>query len=316
MRKIIAGFLAVLLIVSLTGCQQAPQTEQEDPVVTAYLDAVQTYIADGDLDTAITVLEEGCKETGNNEKLAKLLEDVKNQKAQQETEPSTDTTTPETPAQAPVVSNYPIQIDMDDLLSANLLGETFYSAYESGTLAHWMFLYVHGTSDPETVYDAQWFDANIGQMTYYGILQQQAADAGWGDIWVELVNGTASGTQSTSTQANIPEAFIGTWREPGKDYGLSLTITQNDSSSLLIQVSHVNNPSATRLVNFDCIVPYDAFFDGLVKFTYDNDGWGNTGTIYLERNDNSVTCTVQGVTYIGTAGFAMWGLYEGEYLLT
>jgi len=313
MRKIIAGLLAVLLLIPLAGCQQEQQPEQEDPVVTAYLEAAQKYIADGDLDTAIAALEEGIQETGGNEKLTTLLEEVKSQKAQQE--PSTETTESSTDT-TPLVSNYPIQIDMQDLLSANLLGTTFYSAYEGGSLESWMFLYVHGASDPQTVYDALWFDAELGQMTYYGILQQQAIDAGWGDIWVELVNGETSGaTAAQPTQNNGAEAFIGTWKEPGKDYGLSLTISQKDSSSLLIQVSHVNNPSATKLVYFDCVVSYDAFYEGLVRFTYSDDGWGNTGTIYLEKQDGSITCTVQDVRYIGLGSYAMWGLNEGEYLL-
>ena len=311
MRKIIAGLLAVFLLISLAGCQQEQQTEQEDPVVTAYLNAAQEHITAGDLDTAIQILEEGIQQTGGNAELTALLEQVKTQKGQESESPAEDV---ETPADTtPLVSNYPIQIDMQDLLSANILGYTFYTAYASGTLEHWMFLYVHDASDPEIVYDPLWFDAQLGQMTYYGILQQQAINAGWGDIWVELVNGSKP---TTSTQSATPESFIGTWKEPGKDYGLALTISQNDSSSLLINVSHVNNPSATRLVYFDCVVPYDAFYEGLVKFTYNDDGWGNTGTIYLEKNDQSITCTVQDVRYIGQGSYAMWGLNAGEYLLT
>lgn len=85
MRKWIALLLAAACL-GLAGCEQTQEQAQEDPVVTAYLDAAQQYIDSGDLDTAIAALEEGCEQTGNDPQLTALLEDVKAQKAQQEPE--------------------------------------------------------------------------------------------------------------------------------------------------------------------------------------------------------------------------------------
>ena len=84
-------------------------------------------------------------------------------------------------------SDYPIQINMDDLMSANLLGDTFWSAYAGGWLGEWMFLYVHGGSDPDILYEPFWYDEQIGEWTYYGITYSQAAEAGWASIWTEML---------------------------------------------------------------------------------------------------------------------------------
>lgn len=318
MRRWIAIVL-VLVCLSFAGCEQPQEQPQDDALVTAYLEAAQTYIDSGDLETAIAALEEGCQKTGNNEKLVKLLEEVKaQQSAQQETESSTETAAPTTetpapPAQTTLVSSYPIQIDMNDMLSANLLGQTFYSAYENKSLDSWMFLYVHGCSDPPVIYDSLWFDAKLGQMTYYGILQQQAVDAGWGEIWVELVNGEVSGTAPLEGQPIDGVAvgsFVGTWRTQN----LAMTVRQYDNNSHLIEFSQ--GSSSGKTVFFDTIVPFSSFHNGEVSFTFQDDGWGNTGTVHLKKQSGSITCTIQDLRYIGQGSCAMWGIEEGEYQLT
>ena len=87
----------------------------------------------------------------------------------------------------PAVSGYPIQIRMDNLMSANLLGDTFWSAYAGGWIEEWMFLYVHGGSDPDILYEPFWYDEQLGEWTYYGITYAQAEEAGWGGVWTEIL---------------------------------------------------------------------------------------------------------------------------------
>lgn len=104
-----------------------------------------------------------------------------------------------------------IQIDVNDMLSANLLDATFYSAYEDGWLGEWMFLYVHGSSDPAVKYNALWFDDELGQLTYYGILYKQALDSGWGDIWLDMTTRETVSTEAVIDETDMPDSFIGTW---------------------------------------------------------------------------------------------------------
>ena len=50
-----------------------------------------------------------------------------------------------------------------------------------------MNLYVNGSSDGSSTYEAYWYDDGLREWTYYGITYSQAASAGWGDIWLELL---------------------------------------------------------------------------------------------------------------------------------
>lgn len=95
-------------------------------------------------------------------------------------------------------SSYPLQLDMDDLMNANLMGSTFREAWQDGWLEEWMYLYVNGSSDGPSPYAAYWYDSGLREWTYYGITYSQAAEAGWGDIWLDLVGDRDGGTTTTA----------------------------------------------------------------------------------------------------------------------
>ena len=84
-------------------------------------------------------------------------------------------------------SSYPITVNMDQLLSANLLGATFQQAAEAGWVEEWMYVFIHGCTDPDVIFEEYWYDESLGQWTYYGIPYDDAADAGWGEIWKDIM---------------------------------------------------------------------------------------------------------------------------------
>lgn len=92
MKRWIAMALAILCV-GLAGCTETQEQPQQDPLVTAYLDAANKHMEAGDLDMAIVVLEEGLTQTGGNSELSALLESVKQQMAAAETVAATETTT-------------------------------------------------------------------------------------------------------------------------------------------------------------------------------------------------------------------------------
>ena len=104
-----------------------------------------------------------------------------------ESEPPEEDKPTQTPGQSQ--SSYPIQLDMDKLLSARIEGITFREAWDQGRLDAWMNLYVNGSSDSVDPYEAYWYDEGLHEWTYYGITYSQAASAGWGDIWLALLGG-------------------------------------------------------------------------------------------------------------------------------
>ena len=70
-------------------------------------------------------------------------------------------------------SGYPAFIDMDEMLQADIIGDsfdyaTFWQAAGGGWLYEWMHLYCYGT-DPDTpTYPDAWYSPLLDQWTYYG----------------------------------------------------------------------------------------------------------------------------------------------------
>ena len=50
-----------------------------------------------------------------------------------------------------------------------------------------MYVFIHGCSDPDVIFEEYWYDESLGQWTYYGIPYDDAADAGWGEIWKDIM---------------------------------------------------------------------------------------------------------------------------------
>lgn len=100
-------------------------------------------------------------------------------------------------------SGYPLRLDMDELLTARIEGATFREAWEQGWLADWMNLYVSGNSGSSSSYEAYWYDENLHEWTYYGFTYSQAAAAGWGDIWLDLL-----GNQHDDDPGSATEGYL------------------------------------------------------------------------------------------------------------
>ena len=94
-------------------------------------------------------------------------------------------------------SGYPARLDMDQMLTSRIQGATFREAWEQGWLDEWMNHYVNG--DPS--YEAYWYDESLHEWTYYGFTYSQAAAAGWGDIWLDLLGNNQDGDDpATATE--------------------------------------------------------------------------------------------------------------------
>ena len=100
-------------------------------------------------------------------------------------------------------SGYPLQLDMDKLLTARIEGITFREAWDQGRLQEWMNLYVNGSSDSGSSYEAYWYDENLHEWTYYCFTYSQAAAAGWGDIWLELLGNQDGDDPATATEGYL-----------------------------------------------------------------------------------------------------------------
>ena len=315
MRRIVAAILATLILLSSVGCSSS---KQQDSVVDTYITMANQFVEEKDYEQAIAILEEGVKNTKNAE-IEKLLESVKAMQDRQNPTNETTTTPEQTTTHAeavPQISNYPIQIDMDDMLSANILGETFYSAYEKGFLESWMFLYVHGDSEPETIYDEFWFDTQLNQMTYYGILEKQAQDAGWSDIWTKMVSEyTSQEANSNSGTQNDFASYAGTWAEEGIgwEYGGMIMDVECTDETIKVTLSYTQRAPTSRIAEITIEEKISNIKDGVLVAELVEDGWGNKSTVQINLFiPDLIQCRVVEVV---PDQLASWGFYEGLFEL-
>lgn len=97
------------------------------------------------------------------------------------------------------IDNYPNtfqdRLSMKNILAGNVYGSGFLEAVQDGWAEEWMSLYVWNSSDPDytatpaigDVPPACWYDKSSSQWTWYGILYQDAANAGWGSAWKNIM---------------------------------------------------------------------------------------------------------------------------------
>lgn len=118
-------------------------------------------------------------------------------------EPTETLSPPPKPSKVP--STYPIQIDMDDLMSMAILEPdcTFLAALQDGWVDEWMNMYLYPGSDENEnwgAYERIWYDEANEEYTYYGIYYDQAEAAGWGNEWKLLISGEYSDSFSYQSE--------------------------------------------------------------------------------------------------------------------
>lgn len=122
---------------------------------------------------------------------------------------------------------------------------------------------------------------------------------------------------TTESQNDPLVPFVGTWANEDISWeygGLILDIEAADSD-LTVKTLYLQS-EAFRIATFDVIVSEENLQGDTLEFNFENDGWDNAGTITLQLSDGTILCTIKDVTYIGNDGFALWGIYDGEYVLT
>ena len=79
--------------------------------------------------------------------------------------------------------------DAEAIANAEILGESIWEAEAEGWAGEWLFLYIYGNSDPSPSREAEIEHTKpTTDILLYGISYEEAADAGWGDIWLDLMN--------------------------------------------------------------------------------------------------------------------------------
>ena len=139
-------------------------------------------------------------------------------------------------------------------------------------------------------------------------------------IIVSLLNVSACSNEQqndndVSNDENMYDAFIGTWAEEeiGWEFGgLIIDIFVTDEN-MEITCSLTQSAPASRVAEFTQSFKLADIKNSVVEIPYDNDGWGNSGTLEITFNENVLFCDFKNIANDGYA--AMWGFYEKTYKL-
>lgn len=110
-------------------------------------------------------------------------------------------------------------------------------------------------------------------------------------------------------------SYNGTWAtdDIGWVYGglvLDISVLEND---VLFDLTNYGSAPFSRIASTSADVLPSEITENSITFHFDEDGWGNSGTVVLTFLENQVCVEVQNLTADPNA---MWGFYEGEYFLS
>lgn len=110
-------------------------------------------------------------------------------------------------------------------------------------------------------------------------------------------------------------AYAGSWGTSGFSWysgGMCLELSFTDKF-VNVELNCVQSSPANRIATVKTQVSLSEIRDGKLLVTYDDDGWGNSGscTLYL-TNSSCITCDVREVYSSRTAS---WGMGAGNYSL-
>ncbi len=125
----------------------------------------------------------------------------------------------------------------------------------------------------------------------------------------------------TAVSDNDFAEYVGVWAEKdlaSMECGAILDLTLEDNY-MNIAYNYVQSYSA-GIESYIAIVTAQVDVAQIVNNTmtvsFDDDAYGHSGTLIIKLVDpNTIICTVEGLTYQG-AGPEVWGLYEGDFVLT
>ena len=125
-------------------------------------------------------------------------------------------------------------------------------------------------------------------------------------------------TEATGNEVSRYSSYEGTWAEEGIGWeygGLILDITEN-SNAIIVDVAFTQGAPSSRVSNFSISLPTSEIHNEQFEAVFENDGWDNSGTIVLHFSEDTIFCTIKDTKHIYDGLSGIWGIYEGDYLLT
>lgn len=139
-----------------------------------------------------------------------------------------------------------------------------------------------------------------------------------GDVPVEVISipGESGNSDLEATAPGTDYAqYTGTWASNGVGWihgGQILDIAVS-GDTMTATFEHIAPAPTSQLAEVSVTIPLSNISNGTATATFDNDGWGQTGTITLTFTESGIVCDMKDV--LGGEPYSTWGILEETYLL-
>lgn len=120
-----------------------------------------------------------------------------------------------------------------------------------------------------------------------------------------------------SAAADAYGQYTGVWaqEEIGWLYGGTILDISTEADTMQIAYFETMGAPMSREAEIDVSVPLSDIQDDRLETDFENDGWGNAGTIRITFADDEILCKISDVHYVGEDGAATWGVTETTSVL-
>jgi hypothetical protein len=131
---------------------------------------------------------------------------------------------------------------------------------------------------------------------------------------------------SQVTETEIPqvsespdyEKYAGTWAQEGSNWlagGITLDVSV-DADTISVAYMEITAAPISMEAEVDVSFPVADIKDNAISVDFENDGWGNGGTLGITFLDDEILCDVSNVYFAGDEGYSVWEVTTQSTSLT
>ena len=122
---------------------------------------------------------------------------------------------------------------------------------------------------------------------------------------------------STPSQSNTEyDVYVGLWADEAISwlYGGFIMDISISNETMHFMCAYTQSAPGFRVANINTSIALSKIENNIAAVDFEDDGWGNAGTLILEFMDGMIDCRIQNVHYVGSDAFAIWGVPDDSWL--
>jgi hypothetical protein len=125
-------------------------------------------------------------------------------------------------------------------------------------------------------------------------------------------------TETQVSESSDYEKYAGTWAQEGSNWlagGITLDVSV-DADTISVAYIEITAAPISMEAEVDISFPIADIKDNAISVDFENDGWGNGGTLGITFLDGEILCDVSNVYFAGDDGYSVWEITTQSTTLT